>query len=166
MARELRRPSRTELATAARILVCATVPWYLCILWGTSDDPVPAALPAVLILPSGLDAAPRLAVQRMAGVLAGVGLSVAVLRIVPQTPYALPLVLALGWAGSLLIRHDGAPNNQVVVSALMVFAVPVAGYPGARLVETAVGVLTVCLLGPRHWRPTRVRRAWGRRRSR
>lgn len=132
--RTLRPPSRTELATVARILVCATIPWYLCVLWGTSGNPVPAAMPAVLV---------------------GVGLSVAVLRLLPHTPYALPLVLALGYAGSFPIRRDGVPNNQVVVSALLVFAIPVPGYPEARLLESAVGVAVVALLGPRLRSPAR-----------
>jgi uncharacterized membrane protein YgaE (UPF0421/DUF939 family) len=148
-----RLPDGTELATAARILVCATVPWYLCILWGTSADPVPAAMPAVLIMRGGLGAAPRLARERMAGVMLGVALSVAVLRLLHHTPYALPLVLALGYAGSFLLRHDGVPNNQVVVSALLVFAIPVPGYPEARLLESAVGVVVVGLLGPLLWPP-------------
>ncbi|WKU42969.1 FUSC family protein [Streptomyces sp. VNUA116] len=155
--RRLHRPSRSELAVAARIVVCATVAWYACVLLGTSHNPVPAALPCVLLLSGSLAVAPRLAYQRVGGVVLGAVLSVAVLRVMPHSTFAFPLVVVLGIAGSLLLRHDGVPDRQVVITSILIFAVPVAGYPEARVLETLVGAAVVILLAPLLWPPDPVR---------
>ncbi|WP_037807244.1 FUSC family protein [Streptomyces sp. NRRL F-2580] len=153
------RPFGERLAPAARLLVCATVPWFLCVWLGTSTAPVPAALPAVLILRDDVFAAPRLALERLVGVVVGVVLSVLVLHWLPSGSLSFLVLVVCACAGMFLLRHDGSPNQQVLVTALVIYATPVPGYPLARLEESAVGIAVVVLLGPLLWPPDPYREA-------
>ncbi|MFD4866717.1 FUSC family protein [Streptomyces sp. NPDC058412] len=155
------RPFGERLAPAARLLVCATVPWFVCVWLGTSTAPVPAALPAVLILRDDVFAAPRLALERLVGVVAGVVLSVLVLHWLPPGSLSFLVLVVCACAGMFLLRHDGSPNQQVLITALVIYATPVPGYPLARLEETAVGIAVVVLLGPLLWPPDPYREALG-----
>ncbi|MFE3626933.1 FUSC family protein [Streptomyces goshikiensis] len=150
---------RGSLGPAARLVVCAVVPWGLCVWLGTSAAPVPAALPAVLILREDVFAAPRLALERMAGVVAGVLLAVAVLHWLPLSTASFLLVTVCGCAGMYLLGGAAGPNQQVLISALMIYATSTPGYPLARLEESAVGVAVVALLGPLLWPPDPYRTA-------
>lgn len=142
-----------RLAPAARLLVCAALPWYACVWLGTSTAPVAAALPAVLILRGDVFAAPRLALERLAGVAVGVLLSVAVLHWLPTGPLSFPVLLVCACAGMYLLGRRGSPNQQVLITALVIYSTPVPGYPLARLEESAVGIAVVALLGPLLWPP-------------
>ncbi|MEU7607291.1 FUSC family protein, partial [Streptomyces sp. NPDC041003] len=155
----LSRPFGERLAPAARLLVCATVPWFVCVWLGTSTAPVPAALPAVLILRDDVFAAPRLALERLAGVVAGVVLSVLVLHWLPTGSLSFLVLVVCACAGMYLMSHNGSPNQQVLITALVIYATPVPGYPLARLEETAVGIAVVVLLGPLLWPPDPYREA-------
>ncbi|MFE2477989.1 FUSC family protein [Streptomyces sp. NPDC059389] len=148
-----------RLRSAARLALCAAVSWYLCLWWGTSTLPVPAVLPAVLIMREDVYAWPRLGRQRLAGVVVGVLLSTVVLHWVPEPAWSFPTVLVCGCAGMYLMGRPGAPNQQVLITALMVYATAVPGYPLARLVETLVGIAVVVLLGPLLWPPDPYRSA-------
>ncbi|MFE9841453.1 FUSC family protein [Streptomyces goshikiensis] len=150
---------RGSLGSAARLVVCAVVPWGLCVWLGTSSAPVPAALPAVLILREDVFAAPRLALERMAGVVVGVLIAVAVLHWLPLSTASFLLVMVCGCAGAYLLGGAAAPNQQVLISALMIYATATPGYPLARLEESAVGVAVVALLGPLLWPPDPYRTA-------
>lgn len=148
-----------RLRSAARLALCAAVSWYLCLWWGTSTAPVPAALPAVLILREDVYAWPRLGWERIAGVVVGVVLSTVLLHWVPDPSWSFPLVLLSGCAGMYLLGRPGAPNQQVLITALMVYATAVPGYPLARLEESLVGIAVVVLLGPLLWPPDPYRSA-------
>ncbi|MFE9929575.1 FUSC family protein [Streptomyces sp. NPDC005533] len=154
-----RRPFGERLAPAARLLVCATVPWFVCLWLGTSTAPVPAALPAVLILRDDVFTAPRLALERLVGVVVGVAVSVLVLHWLPSGSLSFLVLVVCACAGMFLLRHDGSPNQQVLVTALVIYATPVPGYPLARLEESAVGIAVVVLLGPLLWPPDPYREA-------
>ncbi|WP_404960034.1 FUSC family protein [Streptomyces sp. 147326] len=155
----LSRPFGEHLAPAARLLVCATVPWFVCVWLGTSTAPVPAALPAVLILRDDVFAAPRLALERLVGVVVGVVLSVLVLHWLPTGSLSFLVLVVCACAGMYLLSHNGSPNQQVLVTALVIYATPVPGYPLARLEESAVGIAVVALLGPLLWPPDPYREA-------
>ncbi|MCM9076685.1 hypothetical protein ACH4TC_21105 [Streptomyces spororaveus] len=164
-------PPRARLRTATRLAVCAAVPWFLCLWWGTSTVPVPAALPAVLILREDVYAAPRLGWDRLVGVVVGVALSTFVLHWLPPpsassvtsasaaASVSFLAVLACGCAGMYLMYRDGAPNQQVLITALVIYATAVPGYALARLVESVVGIACVVLLGPLLWPPDPYRSA-------
>ncbi|MFD9725357.1 FUSC family protein [Streptomyces sp. NPDC059072] len=149
----------SRLRSAARLVLCAAVSWYLCLWWGTSTTPVPAALPAVLILREDVYAWPRLGWERLAGVVVGVVLSTVLLHWVTDPAWSFPLVLLCGCAGMYLLGRPGSPNQQVLITALMVYATAVPGYPLARLEESLVGIAVVVLLGPLLWPPDPYRSA-------
>ncbi|MEV0988632.1 FUSC family protein [Streptomyces sp. NPDC049949] len=148
-----------RLRSAARLALCAAVSWYLCLWWGTSTLPVPAVLPAVLIMREDVYAWPRLGRQRLAGVVVGVLLSTVVLHWAADPAWSFPAVLVCGCAGMYLMGRPGAPNQQVLITALMVYATALPGYPLARLEETLVGIAVVVLLGPLLWPPDPYRSA-------
>ncbi|MER7731394.1 FUSC family protein [Streptomyces erythrochromogenes] len=148
-----------RLRSGARLVICAAVPWYLCLWWGTSTAPVPAALPAVLILREDVYAAPRLARERLLGVFAGVVLSTLLLDRLPPSSLSFLAVLVCGSVGMYLLGRPGSPNQQVLITALMIYATALPGYPLARLAETLVGIAVVVLLGPLLWPPDPYRSA-------
>ncbi|GHE43566.1 hypothetical protein GCM10017778_28860 [Streptomyces vinaceus] len=148
-----------RLRSGARVVLCAAVSWYLCLWWGTSTAPVPAALPAVLILREDMYAWPRMGWERLAGVVVGVLLSTVVLHWLPDPAWSFPAVLVSGCAGMYLMGRPGAPNQQVLITALMVYATAVPGYPLARLEESLVGIAVVVVLGPLLWPPDPYRSA-------
>ncbi|MEV4192873.1 FUSC family protein [Streptomyces toxytricini] len=152
-------PPGARLRSAARLVLCAALSWYLCLWWGTSSAPVPAALPAVLILREDATAWSRLGLERLAGVVAGVVLSTLLLHWVRDPAWSFPLVLVAGCAGAYLLGRPGAPNQQVLITALMVYATAVPGYPLARLWESLAGIAVVVLLGPLLWPPDPYRSA-------
>ncbi|QES58221.1 hypothetical protein DEJ51_32165 [Streptomyces venezuelae] len=164
-------PPRARLRSASRLAVCAAVPWFLCLWWGTSTVPVPAALPAVLILREDVYDAPRLGWNRLVGVVVGVVLSTVVLHWLPPpsassvtsgsaaASVSFLAVLACGCAGMYLMYQGGAPNQQVLITALVIYATATPGYALARLAESAVGIAAVVLLGPLLWPPDPYRSA-------
>lgn len=151
--------ARARLRSGARLVICAAVPWYLCLWWGTSTAPVPAALPAVLILREDVYAAPRLAWERLLGVFVGVLLSTVLLDRLPPSSPAFLAVLVCGCAGMYLLGRPGSPNQQVLITALMIYATALPGYALARLAETMVGIAVVVLLAPLLWPPDPYRSA-------
>ncbi|MFG2281533.1 hypothetical protein ACGFNQ_22925 [Streptomyces asoensis] len=142
-----------ELRGGARMVLCASVSWYLAVELHIDSAPVAAVLPAVFTLAGIPLWAPRLGFYRLGGVLLGVGIGALALRWLPVSVLSLALVVSVGYLAGLLLRIDGAPSPQVVVSAVLVFGVPVAGYPEQRLLENLVGIAVVVLLGPLLWPP-------------
>ncbi|MDR6980773.1 hypothetical protein J2X68_007515 [Streptomyces sp. 3330] len=151
-----------EVRGGARMVVCATLSWYLSVALGISSAPVAAVLPAVFTL-SGIPLwAPRLGLYRLGGVLLGVGIAAVALRWLPVSTFSLAVVVSAGYLAGLLLRIDGVPSQQVLVSAVLVFGVPVSGYPEQRVVENLVGIAVVVLLGPLLWPPDPCRLLSGR----
>lgn len=149
----LPRVTMLEVRGGARMVVCATLSWYLAVVLDINSAPIAAVLPAVFTL-SGIPLwAPRLGLYRLGSVLLGVGIAALALRFLPVSALSLALVLSAGYLGSILLRIDGAPSQQVLVSAALVFGVPVSGYPEQRILENLVGIVVVVLLAPFLWPP-------------
>ncbi|WP_405765258.1 hypothetical protein OHU34_06330 [Streptomyces sp. NBC_00080] len=158
----LRRLSVQEVRGGARMVLCATLSWYLAVELGINSAPIAAVLPAVFTL-SGIPLwAPRLGLYRLGSVLLGVGIAAVALRWLPVSTLSLAVVVSAGYLASLLLRIDGAPSQQVLVSAVLVFGVPVSGYPEQRVLENLVGIAVVILLGPLLWPPDPFRLLSGR----
>ncbi|MEV1067387.1 hypothetical protein [Streptomyces sp. NPDC050263] len=158
----LRRPTVQEARGGARMILCATLSWYLAVESGINSAPVAAVLPAVFTL-SGIPLwAPRLGLYRLGSVLLGVCIAAVALRWLPVSTLSLAVVVSAGYLASLLLRIDGAPSQQVLVSAVLVFGVPVSGYPEQRVLENLVGIAVVVVLGPLLWPPDPCRLLSGR----
>lgn len=158
----LRPLSVQEVRGGARMVLCATLSWYLSVELGINSAPIAAVLPAVFTL-SGIPLwAPRLGLYRLGSVLLGVGIAALALRWLPVSTLSLAVVVSAGYLASLLVRIDGVPSQQVLVSAVLVFGVPVSGYPEQRVLENLVGIAVVILLGPLLWPPDPCRLLSGR----
>lgn len=158
----LRPLSVQEVRGGARMVLCATLSWYLAVELGINSAPIAAVLPAVFTL-SGIPLwAPRLGLYRLGSVLLGVGIAALALRWLPVSTLSLAVVVSAGYLASLLVRIDGVPSQQVLVSAVLVFGVPVSGYPEQRVLENLVGIAVVILVGPLLWPPDPCRLLSGR----
>lgn len=147
-------------ADIGRILVAALVAWQLCRWLGSPPTPLYAVLVPVLAMRTDPFASFDVSLTRIVGVLLGVTLGIGALQLLPSTIPTLALLLLVGLVlGSIRwgsLRPAAAPNGQVVVSALLVFAVSGSDpriYAWDRLWETLVGaavtvVVAVLLVPP------------------
>ncbi|MER6959912.1 hypothetical protein [Streptomyces sp. NPDC000618] len=97
----LRRLTVQEVRGGARMMVCATLSWYLAVESGINSAPVAAVLPAVFTL-SGIPLwAPRLGLYRLGSVLLGVCIAAVALRWLPVSTLSLAVVVSAGYLASL-----------------------------------------------------------------
>jgi uncharacterized membrane protein YgaE (UPF0421/DUF939 family) len=82
------------------------------------------------------------AIQRLVGVVLGVGLAVAVFTVVGVNALVVGLVVFVGLCAATILRLGPGGSIQIAVSGLIVLSVTSAnpGYPGQRILETIVGV--------------------------
>jgi hypothetical protein len=82
------------------------------------------------------------AMQRLVGVVLGVGLAVAVFSFAGVNALVVGLVVFVGLLAAILLRLGPGGSVQIAVSGLMVLAITSVnpGYPGERILETMVGV--------------------------
>ncbi|ACV77398.1 hypothetical protein Namu_0989 [Nakamurella multipartita DSM 44233] len=141
--------ARTELPQIARIVIVAAVGWQVCLWLGAQDPPIYAVLVPLVSLKSDPFSAFNLSWSRLVGVLIGLLLGLAVLRVMSPGLLAISVVLAASLLLGMLVRIGNQPNMQVAVSALLVFSNPDASAYGlTRLWETGVGTAVTALLTP------------------
>jgi hypothetical protein len=80
--------------------------------------------------------------QRLVGVVLGVGLAVAVFTVAGVNALVVGLVVFIGLLAATVLRLGPGGSVQIAVSGLMVLAITSInpGYPGERILETMVGV--------------------------
>lgn len=148
--------ARTELPQIARIVIVAAVGWQVCLWLGAQDPPIYAVLVPLVSLKSDPFSAFNLSWSRLVGVLIGLLLGLAVLRVMSPGLLAISVVLAASLLLGMLVRIGNQPNMQVAVSALLVFSNPDASAYGlTRLWETGVGTAVTALLTRSCSRPIR-----------
>lgn len=141
--------ARTELPQIARIVIVAAVGWQVCLWLGAQNPPIYAVLVPLVSLKSDPFSAFNLSWSRLVGVLVGLLLGLAVLRIMSPGLLAISVVLAVSLLLGMVIRIGNQPNMQVAISALLVFSNPDASAYGlTRLWETGVGTAVTALLTP------------------
>lgn len=146
--RDVRRPSRRELRVTTRLFVIASASWFISYSLDLGTTMSPAVLAVILTLRDDPFETYWSALSRVVGVLLGAVIGVAALRLVPSSGAVVIVSLGLGLVGSLLIRYQGSPNRQVVITALLIVSTSSPGYPEARLLETCVGLLSMVVFGP------------------
>ncbi|MFD3697083.1 hypothetical protein ACFWUZ_13165 [Streptomyces sp. NPDC058646] len=80
----------------------------------------------------------RPALERLPAVAVGVLLSAPVLHRLPTGAMSFPVVLVCGCAGMYLLDQGGSPDQQVLITALVICTTPAPGSPPART-RTAPG---------------------------
>jgi len=133
----------------ARIILVAAVSWQICVLIGATQPPVFAVLVPLVCLRDDAFSVFNLSIARLVGVVAGLLIAIGVLRLSQPDTLAIAVVLALALLAGMVLRVGNVINNQVAISALLVFSSPDAsGYAVARLWETGIGTATTLVLAP------------------
>ena len=141
--------ARAELPQFARIVIVAAVGWQICVWLGATVPPIYAVIVPLVSLKSDPFSAFSLSWSRLVGVLGGLLIGLAVIRVVSHDLLAVVLVLSLSLLIAMVVRIGNTANMQVAISALLVFTSPDAGgYGLTRLWETGVGTLVTALLTP------------------
>jgi len=133
----------------ARIILVAAVSWQICVLIGATQPPVFAVLVPLVCLRDDAFSVFNLSIARLVGVVAGLLIAIEVLQLLQPDTLAIAVVLALALLAGMVLRVGNVINNQVAISALLVFSSPDAsGYAVARLWETGIGTATTLVLAP------------------
>ena len=134
---------RTPLVQVLKTLVAMILAWFTCLLVFPEQLPIFGAIAALLVVQDNVDQSLSKGLERVVGVLLGVGVALLTGEFLGQHSWlfiaALVAGLALGW----LLRMTPSAANQIVVSALLMIALGglELGYGIERLVETLIGAL-------------------------
>ncbi|MFG2296068.1 aromatic acid exporter family protein [Streptomyces sp. NPDC048603] len=149
-----RRALVAEGPVAARIAVTVVAAWQTALWLGADQPPVFAAIVPLVAVRSDPSAVFTTSLERVAGVVAGVLLAIALLQVLRPSTAALALVVVLGLALGMVLNSGNGINVQIAVSSLLVLANPSPdAYALDRMWETAVGAAVTVLLAPLLWPP-------------
>jgi hypothetical protein len=146
-AREARAAFPVEWRYVVRIVVTAAVAWQVCVWLGATQPPVYAVIVPLVAPRDSPYSAFAVSFGRLVGVVAGLGIGIAVLSALRPGALAVAVVLAAALLVAIALRSAGTLNVQVAISALLVFANPAPeSYAVARLWETGVGAVVTVVL--------------------
>jgi hypothetical protein len=148
------RPTLTrvtgELPQIIRIVIAALVSWQLA-QWALDDGgahpPLYAAIVPLVAMRDEPYSALNVSADRLLGVLAGVGVGLAVVNLLGVTLPAVGIVIGVGLLIGTLLRLGPALNLQCALSGLLVFTnADPAFYGVSRLWETGLGAGVTVLM--------------------
>jgi uncharacterized membrane protein YgaE (UPF0421/DUF939 family) len=153
------RPPPREIHLIVRITVCAAIAWQISLWAGVKQPPVFAALVPLVAIKEDPYGIVNLSLARLAGVVAGIGVGLLVVKHVSHSTVALVIVLLAGFAVGMAIRVGGQLNTQVAVSALLLVASPLSPttYGLERFWETLVGAAVTVAIAPLIFPPNPLR---------
>ncbi len=134
---------RAPLIQVVKTLIAMILAWFTCLLVFPEQLPIFGAIAALLVVQDNVDQSLSKGMERVVGVLLGVGVALLTGEFLGQHSWlfiaALVAGLALGW----LLRMTPSAANQIVVSALLMIALGGLDlhYGVERLVETLIGAL-------------------------
>jgi uncharacterized membrane protein YgaE (UPF0421/DUF939 family) len=134
----VRRRAQPAVVYVARLTGTAVFAYLLALLLPGSSRPVLAPLTALLVVQATLFQTIRSAIQRVAGVTAGVLAAVALAAYVPFSWWVLGLLTAATLALGMALRL-GENVLEVPISAMLIFAVDTHAAATTRVVDTLVG---------------------------
>jgi uncharacterized membrane protein YgaE (UPF0421/DUF939 family) len=119
----------------------AVVAWYLATLLVSEDQPVFAAIAAVVALGATYGQRPERAIELVGGVVLGIGLADLLVRLIGSGPMQLGLLVLLAMGAAVLLGGGPLLVTEAAVSAsLLVLLEPTsAGLAPTRLIEALVG---------------------------
>lgn len=139
----VRVEKRAPLIQVAKTLVAMIIAWFTCLLIFPGQLPIFGAIAALLVVQDNVDQSLSKGMERVVGVLLGVGVALLTGEFLGQHSWlfiaALVAGLALGW----LLRMTPSAANQIAVSALLMIALGglELHYGVERVVETLIGAL-------------------------
>ncbi|MCM3004491.1 FUSC family protein [Priestia koreensis] len=120
--------------------LAAGIAWWVSKLVFPDLFPFLAPLAAVLITNTTIQNSIQKALFRMAGVIGGVTISVAIAHILPISGFTVFISILVGMAVSTALNIHKEIVSQIGVTATMVLAfMSSSGYGYGRIVETAIG---------------------------
>lgn len=134
---------RAPLVQVVKTLASMILAWFTCLLIFPEQLPIFGAIAALLVVQDNVDQSLSKGLERVVGVLLGVGVALVTGAFLGQHSWlfiaALVAGLALGWA----LRMTPSAANQIVVSALLMIALGGLDlhYGVERVVETLIGAL-------------------------
>ena len=134
----VRRRAQPTMAYIARLTGTAVFAYLLALLLPGTARPVLAPLTALLVVQATLFQTIRSAIQRVAGVTAGVLTAVALAAYVPFSWWVLGLLIA-GTLGLGMVLRLGDDMLEVPISAMLIFSVDTHAAATSRITDTLVG---------------------------
>ncbi|PRI11866.1 FUSC family protein [Leucobacter massiliensis] len=139
----VRAERRVPLIQVVKTLAAMILSWFLCLLVFPGQLPIFGAIAALLVVQDNVNQSLSKGLERVVGVLLGVGVALLTGEFLGQHSWlfiaALVAGLALGW----LLSMTPSAANQIVVSALLMIALGGLDlqYGVERVVETLIGAL-------------------------
>jgi uncharacterized membrane protein YgaE (UPF0421/DUF939 family) len=134
----VRRRAQPAIVYVGRLTGTAVFAYLIALLLPGTPRPVLAPLTALLVVQATLFQTIRSAIQRVAGVTAGVLTAVAVAAYVPFSWWVLGLLIAGTLALGMVLRL-GQDMLEVPISAMLIFSVNTHAAATARITDTLVG---------------------------
>jgi uncharacterized membrane protein YgaE (UPF0421/DUF939 family) len=145
----LRRRFLAEWPQIVRIVIAGVVSWEVCKLIDTSSVPIFAVVAPLMAMREQPYSALNVSFDRIAGVIVGVVLGLAVINLVGLNVLSVALVLGIGLLIGVFLRVGVALNIQVSLTGLLVFtSVDPNTYGFTRLWETLIGAAVTVVLSP------------------
>ena len=141
-----RASSARVVARTSRLTVAALASYLVAQRWVDDPRPITAALTALLIVQVTLVGTLADTARRMASVIVGVGIAIAVSAFIGFTWWSLAGIIAVALLAGQLLRL-GSQLLEVPISAMLVLAAGGAGAQATdRIIETAIGALVGVLV--------------------
>jgi uncharacterized membrane protein YgaE (UPF0421/DUF939 family) len=145
----VRRRFKAEWPQIVRIVIAGVVSWQVCRLIDTSSVPIFAVVAPLVAMRDQPFSALNVSFDRIAGVIVGVLLGLAVVNTVGLNLLAVALVLGVGLLIGVVLRVGAVLNIQVSLTGLLVFtSIDPDTYGFTRLWETLIGAAVTVLLSP------------------
>jgi Aromatic acid exporter family member 1 len=145
----LRRRFSAEWPQIVRIVIAGVVSWWVCKLIDTSSVPIFAVVAPLMAMREQPYSALNVSFDRIAGVIVGVVLGLAVVNFVGLNVLSVALVVGIGLLIGVFLRVGVALNIQVSLTGLLVFtSVDPGTYGFTRLWETLIGAAVTVVLSP------------------
>jgi uncharacterized membrane protein YgaE (UPF0421/DUF939 family) len=145
----VRRRFMAEWPQIVRIVIAGVVSWEVCKLIDTSSVPIFAVVAPLVAMRDQPFSALNVSFDRIAGVIVGVLLGLAVVNLVGMNVLSVALVLGVGLLIGVVLRVGAVLNIQVSLTGLLVFtSIDPNTYGFTRLWETLIGAAVTVLLSP------------------
>ncbi|MBB2976802.1 uncharacterized membrane protein YgaE (UPF0421/DUF939 family) [Microbacterium endophyticum] len=160
----IRAPRRTPLLQVLKSAIATIAAWLAASLVFPDATPVFAAIAALLVVQPSLNQSLAKALERSAGVIAGVAVASGLGMLFGEANWVVVIAIALGLLIAWALKMTAATANQVAISAILVIALgqTTPGYAVDRVLETilgaAIGVIAnVAIVPPLALQPARER---------
>ena len=133
--------TRGPFIQVVKTLAAMIASWFLCLFLFPGQLPIFAAIAALLVVQDNVNQTLSKGLERILGVLLGVGVALIIGGLFGAQSWLFILALAVGLAVGWLLRMTPSGANQIVVSALLMIALGGLSldFGVERILETLIG---------------------------